>query len=41
MAELTPIERGRHALRSKMDVKAYADSGGRARQSVQNEVKPS
>jgi hypothetical protein len=30
--ELTPIERGRHALGSDMDVKAYADSVGRAKE---------
>jgi ParB-like chromosome segregation protein Spo0J len=37
-SELTPIERGRHALGSDMDVKAYAESVGRARTSVQKEV---
>jgi len=37
--EPTPIERGRHALNSGMDIKAYAASAGRARTSVENEVK--
>jgi hypothetical protein len=32
------LERGLHALNSGMDVKAYAESVGRARTSVQNEV---
>jgi hypothetical protein len=38
MRSATPIERGRHALRSSMDVKAYAESVGRERPSVQTEV---
>ena len=37
--ELTPIERGMHALKSGMDVKAYAERVGRARTTVQDEVK--
>ncbi|MGO9420289.1 hypothetical protein [Roseiarcus sp.] len=37
-SELTPIERGRHALRSKMDVKACAASVGRAHATVNREV---
>lgn len=39
-SELTPLERGMHALRSGMDVKAYAESVGRAKQrrNVHNEV---
>jgi ParB/RepB/Spo0J family partition protein len=36
--ELTALERGMHALHSGMDVKAYAESVGRARTSVHNEV---
>jgi hypothetical protein len=36
---LTPFERGRHALGSRMDVKAYAESVGRARQTVDNEAR--
>jgi hypothetical protein len=36
--ELTPLERGMHALRSAMDVKAYAQRVGRARTSVQDEI---
>jgi hypothetical protein len=38
-AELTALERGLHALHSSMDVKAYAGSVGRARTTVQDEVK--
>lgn len=37
--ELTPLERGMHALKSGMDVKAYAEKVGRARTTVQDEVK--
>jgi hypothetical protein len=37
-SELTPIERGRHALGSAMDVKAYAASVGRAHTTVHREV---
>jgi ParB-like chromosome segregation protein Spo0J len=37
--ELTPIERGRHALGSSMDVKAYAESVGRAQSTVQQETR--
>jgi ParB-like chromosome segregation protein Spo0J len=36
--ELTALERGMHALHSGMDVKAYAESVGRARTSVHDEV---
>ena len=36
--ELTALERGLHALNRGKDVKAYAESVGRARQSVSNEV---
>ena len=36
--ELTPLERGMHALRSGMDVKAYAGSVGRAHSNVVREV---
>jgi protein gp37/ParB-like chromosome segregation protein Spo0J len=36
--ELTPLERGMHALKSGMHVKAYARIVGRARQSVSDEV---
>jgi hypothetical protein len=36
--ELTPLERGFHALRSGMDVKAYAERVGRKRETVRNEV---
>ena len=36
--ELSPLERGMHALNSGMDVKGYAASVGRARTSVQHEV---
>jgi hypothetical protein len=36
--ELTPLERGTHALRSGMDVKAYAATVGRARSTVHQEV---
>jgi hypothetical protein len=36
-SELSPLERGMHALHSGMDVKAYAASVGRARTSVQDE----
>jgi hypothetical protein len=36
--ELTELERGMHALHSGMDVKAYAESIGRARKTVSNEV---
>lgn len=38
-SELSPIERGMHALHSGMDVKAYAASVGRVRTTVQDEVK--
>lgn len=38
-SELTPLERGMHALNSGMDIKAYAASVGRARTTVQDEVK--
>jgi ParB-like chromosome segregation protein Spo0J len=37
--ELTALERGMHALRSEMDVKAYAASVSRPRQTVDNEVR--
>ena len=37
-SELSPLERGLHALRSGMDVKAYAASVGRKQQTVSNEV---
>ena len=37
-SELTALERGMHALHSGMDVKAYAESVGRARTSVSSEV---
>lgn len=37
--ELTALERGMHALHSGMDVKAYAESVGRARTTIQDEVK--
>jgi hypothetical protein len=36
--ELSALERGLHALRSGMDVRAYADSVGRKRATVQNEI---
>lgn len=36
--ELTALERGLHALHSGMSINAYADSVGRARRSVHNEV---
>ena len=36
--ELTALERGMRALHSGMDVKAYAESVGRARTSVWSEV---
>jgi hypothetical protein len=36
--ELTPLEKGMHALRSKMDVKAYAASVGRKAPTVYDEV---
>jgi ParB/RepB/Spo0J family partition protein len=36
--ELTALERGLHALHSGMDVKAYAESVGRARKTVSDEV---
>jgi ParB/RepB/Spo0J family partition protein len=38
-SELTALERGLHALHSGMEVKTYAESVGRARTSVQDEVK--
>jgi ParB/RepB/Spo0J family partition protein len=37
-SELTALERGLHALRSGVDVKAYAESVGRARKTVSDEV---
>jgi ParB/RepB/Spo0J family partition protein len=37
--ELTALERGMHALHSKLDVKAYAKSARRARQTIDNEVR--
>jgi hypothetical protein len=37
-SELTALERGMHALHSGMEVKAYAESIGRARTSVSSEV---
>src|ERR1700731_3700574 len=36
--ELTALERGLHALRSGMDVKAYAGSVGRKQRTVYNEA---
>ncbi|UHC14453.1 hypothetical protein LRS73_18060 [Methylobacterium currus] len=36
--ELTALERGMHALWSGMDMKAYAESVGRPRKTVSNEV---
>ena len=36
--ELTALERGIHALNSGMDVKAYAESVGRVRRTVHDEV---
>jgi ParB-like nuclease domain len=36
--ELTALERGGHALHSGMEIKAYAESVGRARQTVDMEV---
>jgi hypothetical protein len=33
-SELTALERGMHALNSGMDIKAYAESVGRKRESV-------
>jgi hypothetical protein len=36
--ELTALERGLHALRSGMDVKAYAASVGRKQRTVYNEA---
>jgi ParB-like chromosome segregation protein Spo0J len=36
--ELTALERGMHALHSGMDVKAYAESVGRKRSTVHDEV---
>ena len=38
-SEWTALERGRHALRSGLDTKAYAESVGRARQTVDNEIR--
>jgi ParB-like chromosome segregation protein Spo0J len=37
-SELLPLERGLHALRSGLDVKAYAETVGRARTTVHQEV---
>lgn len=37
-SELTPLERGMHALHSGMDVRGYAESVGRAKSSVSNEM---
>lgn len=39
-SELTALERGRHALHSRMEIKAYAESVGREKQwrNVYNEV---
>lgn len=37
--ELTPLERGMHALKSGMSVRAYAERVGRAHKSVDNEVR--
>jgi hypothetical protein len=37
-SELSALERGKHALHSGMDVKAYSDSIGRARGTVRDEV---
>jgi protein gp37 len=37
-SELTPLERGFHALRSPLDCKGYAKETGRARTSVQKEL---
>src|SRR5829696_3024036 len=37
-SELTSLERGRHALQSGLDIKAYADQVGRPRQTVSDEV---
>jgi hypothetical protein len=38
MGNLASVERGRHALKSGMDVKAYAASVGRPNTNVQHEV---
>jgi|GEM_PF-902990 len=37
--ELTPLERGMHALKSGMSVRGYAERVGRAHKSVDNEVR--
>lgn len=37
--ELTPIERGMHALKSGMSVRAYAEKVGRAHKTVDDEVR--
>ena len=37
--ELTPLERGMHALRSNLSVRAYAEKVGRAHKTVDHEVR--
>ena len=35
LSELHPLEEGKHAAQSGMDLKAYAEASGKARQSLQ------
>ena len=37
-SELTALERGRHALNSRMTERAYADATGRKHQTVRNDI---